>query len=70
VEIEVAENYFHPFTVTQLGKTSATLDGNHRLAGVDLYFSVEVKEAREATEAEIAESETEHEHEHGEHCTH
>jgi FKBP-type peptidyl-prolyl cis-trans isomerase SlyD len=72
VEIEVAEDYFHPFTVTQLGKSHATLDGNHELAGVDLYFSVEVKEAREATAAEIAESESEHDHdhEHGENCNH
>ena len=68
VEIEVAENYFHPFTVTKLSKASATLDGNHELAGMDLFFSVEIKEAREATAAEIAESEAEHVH--GEHCTH
>lgn len=68
VEIEVAENYFHPFTVTKLSKASATLDGNHELAGMDLFFTVEVKEAREATAAEIAESEAEHVH--GENCNH
>jgi FKBP-type peptidyl-prolyl cis-trans isomerase SlyD len=70
VEIEVAENYYHPFTVTKMGQSHATLDGNHELAGEDLHFSVEVKEAREATAAEIAESEAEHEHVHGENCSH
>lgn len=70
VEIEVSENYFHPFTVTELNKNHAVLDGNHELAGVDLYFSVEVNEAREATTEEIKESESHHEHVHGEHCTH
>lgn len=70
VEIEVSQNYFHPFTVTQVNKSHATLDGNHELAGQDLFFTVEVKEAREATEEEITESETPHEHEHGENCNH
>ena len=59
VEIEVAENYFHPFTVTKLSKSSATLDGNHELAGMDLFFSVEVKEAREARERARREHEAE-----------
>ena len=79
VEIEVAEGYFHSFTVTKLGITHATLDGNHELSGEDLYFSVEVKEAREATVDEIAESKEEmdemdededHGHVHGENCDH
>ncbi|NBX68447.1 MAG: peptidylprolyl isomerase [Proteobacteria bacterium] len=70
VEIEISQNYFHPFTVTQVNKSHATLDGNHELAGEDLFFSVEVKEAREATKEEIAESETVHEHVHGENCNH
>lgn len=31
-----------------------TIDGNHELAGVDLHFSVEVVDVREATEEEVA----------------
>ena len=72
VEIEVSEEYYHPFTVTEMNGNEATLDGNHELAGEDLYFSVVVKEAREATPEEIEESENppEHDHEHGPGCSH
>lgn len=70
VEIEVAENYYHAFTVTKVAGTVATLDGNHELAGEDLFFSVEVREAREATADEIAESEEEKEEVHDENCVH
>lgn len=31
-----------------------TIDGNHELAGVDLHFSVEVVDVREATEEEVS----------------
>ncbi len=70
VEIEISEGYYHPFTVIKLADNHATLDGNHELSGMDLFFSVEVKEAREATAEEIADSEMEHDHVHGESCTH
>lgn len=46
--------------VAQIGEESVTLDGNHPLAGVDLYFDVEVMVVRNATHEELA-----HGHAHG-----
>ena len=47
-------------TVTDVGLDSITVDGNHPLAGVELNFSVEVMEVREATSEELS-----HGHVHG-----
>jgi FKBP-type peptidyl-prolyl cis-trans isomerase SlyD len=47
-------------TVTEVGKDSVTVDGNHPLAGVELNFAVEVMNIRAATEEEIS-----HGHVHG-----
>lgn len=47
-------------TVTEVGDSGVTVDGNHPLAGQVLNFSVRVEEIREATEEEIA-----HGHIHG-----
>jgi FKBP-type peptidyl-prolyl cis-trans isomerase SlyD len=47
-------------TVTEVGLSEITVDGNHPLAGVELNFAVEVMEIRNATEDEIA-----HGHVHG-----
>jgi FKBP-type peptidyl-prolyl cis-trans isomerase SlyD len=47
-------------TVTDVGLTSITVDGNHPLAGVPLNFAVEVIEVRNATEDELT-----HGHVHG-----
>ena len=47
-------------TVTDVGLTSITVDGNHPLAGVPLNFAVEVMEVRNATEDELT-----HGHVHG-----
>ena len=47
-------------TVTEVGLESITVDGNHPLAGVELNFSVEVLEVRNATSEELA-----HGHVHG-----
>jgi len=47
-------------TVTEVGKDTVTVDGNHPLAGVELNFQVEVVNIRTATEEEIA-----HGHVHG-----
>jgi len=41
------------FRVTKVCDTYATLDGNHPLAGQDLFFDVEIKGAREASRDEI-----------------
>ncbi|MDP2600401.1 MAG: peptidylprolyl isomerase [Deltaproteobacteria bacterium] len=46
--------------VTKVTDTQVTLDGNHPLAGEDLFFDVEVTEIREATDEEAA-----HGHAHG-----
>lgn len=47
-------------TVTDVGLDSVTVDANHPLAGVELSFSVEIVEVRNATEEEIS-----HGHVHG-----
>lgn len=47
-------------TVTHVGPDTVTVDGNHPLAGVELNFSVEVVEVRNATPEEIS-----HGHVHG-----
>lgn len=47
-------------TITNVGLESVTVDANHSLAGVELNFSVEVIEVREATTDEIS-----HGHVHG-----
>jgi FKBP-type peptidyl-prolyl cis-trans isomerase SlyD len=47
-------------TVTKLTDDSVTVDGNHPLAGVDLYFDINITEVRQATAEELA-----HRHVHG-----
>lgn len=49
-----------PFTVIEIEGDDVKIDGNHPLAGVDLFFDVELMEMREATAEEIA-----HGHAHG-----
>lgn len=53
-------NHGQVVTVTEVGLDSITVDGNHPLAGVDLNFSVEVLDIRNATADELA-----HGHVHG-----
>jgi FKBP-type peptidyl-prolyl cis-trans isomerase SlyD len=40
-------------TVTEVGSETATVDGNHPLAGVELNFQVEILEVRIATDEEL-----------------
>jgi FKBP-type peptidyl-prolyl cis-trans isomerase SlyD len=40
--------------ITKIEDDDITVDGNHPLAGQDLYFSVKVQELRAATEEELA----------------
>jgi len=47
-------------TVTEVGAETVIVDGNHPLAGVELHFSVEVMDVRQATAEEIS-----HGHVHG-----
>ncbi len=42
------------FSVLEVKDNEIVVDGNHPLAGVNLNFAVEVKEARDATEEELA----------------
>lgn len=49
------------FTVTGIEGEDVHIDGNHPMAGKDLFFDVEVTEKRDATEEEVA-----HGHAHGE----
>jgi len=44
----------HAFTVVSANDEKVKLDGNHPLAGVTLFFDVEVKSVRDATAEEIA----------------
>jgi len=50
----------HPFTVLALNGEVVEIDGNHPLAGMTLYFDIEVHEVREATKEEL-----DHGHAHG-----
>ncbi len=48
------------FTVTKVTETHVHVDGNHPLAGVDLFFDVEIVDTRDATLEEVK-----HGHAHG-----
>lgn len=48
------------FTIKQIESEEVVIDGNHPLAGVDLFFDIEITEKRPATQEEIA-----HGHAHG-----
>ena len=48
------------FRITAIDGDEINIDGNHPLAGQDLFFDIEVTERREATEEEMA-----HGHAHG-----
>lgn len=50
------------FTIISLESDEVTVDGNHPMAGKDLYFDVEIVGIRNATEEEVA-----HGHAHGAH---
>jgi FKBP-type peptidyl-prolyl cis-trans isomerase SlyD len=74
-DVELQDDTSHVFQVTKITSTHATLDGNHPLAGEDLFFDVEVKEARKATKEELSAAEeaakqmdSGHDHGDGEHC--
>lgn len=52
------------FTVTKVSLEHVTVDGNHPLAGKDLFFDVEITDIRQATKEELAHG---HVHGHGGH---
>lgn len=41
------------YTVTEVSDNKVSVDGNHPLAGMDLYFDVEVISTREATSSDL-----------------
>ncbi|MDO8608421.1 MAG: peptidylprolyl isomerase [Phaeospirillum sp.] len=51
--------------VMEVNDKTVTLDGNHPLAGQDLFFDVEIADVRDATEEELT-----HGHAHGAHGHH
>lgn len=57
---ESPEGQTVPLWITDVGETEVTLDGNHPLSGMQLFFAVEVKEVRTATKEEL-----QHGHVHG-----
>lgn len=69
-DIEVSDDASHVFRVTKVTSTHVTLDGNHPLAGQDLFFDVAVSEARAATKEEIEAAEAEEEEEEEGCCDH
>jgi len=52
-QTETPDGHMMLLTVTAVEGENVTVDGNHALADVDLYFEVEVLSIREATKEEI-----------------
>lgn len=60
-QFQVNEDDHSPvFTITSVSADEVTVDGNHPMAGKDLFFDVEITEVRAATKEEMA-----HGHAHG-----
>lgn len=60
-EVEVGQQFqvmtaqgAHIITVVEVQEASVIVDGNHPMAGKTLFFDIEVKEVRAATEEELA----------------
>ncbi|MCT4640773.1 MAG: peptidylprolyl isomerase [Bacteriovoracaceae bacterium] len=61
-QFQVNEDPHAPlFTVIEIKDEEVVVDGNHPMAGKDLFFDIEITEKREATAEELA-----HGHAHGE----
>jgi FKBP-type peptidyl-prolyl cis-trans isomerase SlyD len=67
-QFQVNEDPHSPvFTVTNVGLDEVTVDGNHPMAGKDLFFDVEITTMRAATAEEVAHGHAHGEHGHGHH---
>lgn len=55
------------FTITEIGDEEVTVDGNHPMAGKDLFFDVEITTVREATAEEVSHGHAHGAHGHGHH---
>lgn len=67
-QFQVNEDAHSPvFTIMSLTDEEVTVDGNHPMAGKDLFFDVEITTVRAATEEEIAHGHAHGAHGHGHH---
>lgn len=67
-QFQVNEDAHSPiFTIIKLSTEEVTVDGNHPMAGKDLYFDVEITTVRNATDEEMAHGHAHGEHGHGHH---
>lgn len=55
------------FTITAVDSEDVTVDGNHPMAGKDLFFDVEIVAVRPATEEEVSHGHAHGAHGHGHH---
>ena len=55
------------FTIMSIETDEVTVDGNHPMAGKDLFFDVEIIGSREATKEEMSHGHAHGEHGHGHH---
>lgn len=55
------------FTIMSVGPEEVTVDGNHPMAGKDLFFDVEIVGMRDATEEEVTHGHAHGAHGHGHH---
>ncbi len=67
-QFQVNEDEHSPvFTVTAIQDDEITVDGNHPMAGKDLFFDIEITAMRPATQEEIAHGHAHGAHGHGHH---
>ncbi|MFP5458240.1 MAG: peptidylprolyl isomerase [Bacteriovoracia bacterium] len=67
-QFQVNEDAHSPvFTIMSLTADEVKVDGNHPMAGKDLFFDVEITTVREATAEEMAHGHAHGEHGHGHH---
>lgn len=67
-QFQVNEDDHSPvFTVMAITNDEVTVDGNHPMAGKDLFFDIEITAMRPATQEEISHGHAHGEHGHGHH---
>lgn len=67
-QFQVNNDHHSPvFTIMSIDNDEVTVDGNHPMAGKDLFFDVEIVGMREATKEEVAHGHAHGAHGHGHH---
>ncbi len=67
-QFQVNNDHHSPvFTIMKIESEEVTVDGNHPMAGKDLFFDVEIVGMREATAEEVTHGHAHGEHGHGHH---